>query len=197
MTTPLPSSAAYGRWLAILRILTGAMWLSHGIPKFTHSAEFMPGSGAIDCGKVTQTQVPVITNYICLGMQHTQGPYHQFLVSVVAPNIGLFAEAVRLGEVLVGLSLVLGVAARFGGLGGMLLTLNYMAARGHLLSSTTLQSLDFGTFVLSMTCLVLPTGRVFGVDALWSRRKAAPPTPTVRAEFVPEPPLDHPTAPTT
>lgn len=192
----LPSSATYARWLAIVRIVTGGIWLAHGIPKFTHGNVFMPAPGPVDCGRVTQTQVPVITNYICLGMQHTGGAYHQFLESVVLPNIGIFAELVRLGEVLTGLALLLGVLTRAGGLAGMLLTLNYIAARGHIISSATLQSMDFVLFMLCFISFVLPTGRVWGVDGLWARARTKAPAPaTVKAEFVPEPPLDRPTAP--
>ena len=38
----LPASRAYGGWLALARILTGAIWLIHGVPKFLNSAQFMP-----------------------------------------------------------------------------------------------------------------------------------------------------------
>jgi uncharacterized membrane protein YphA (DoxX/SURF4 family) len=181
----------YARCLALIRILTGVIWLSHGIPKFTHSAEFMP-SGPVDCGTIGNAQ-PIMATYICSGLLHTVGPYHQFMASVVLPNMGIFAELVRLGEVLTGLALLLGVLTRLGGLAGMLLTINYLAARGTLLSSMTLQSMDFALFLLCAISLLLPTGRVLGVDALWARRRSAP--STVRAEFVPEPPLSGPTAP--
>jgi thiosulfate dehydrogenase [quinone] large subunit len=156
------------------------MWLSHGIPKFTQSSEFLPPNG-------------FMAAYIAQGLQTSVGPYHTFLADVVQPNIGLFAELVRLGEVLVGVSLVLGVLTRLGGLGGVVLTLNYIFAHGHVLSSTSLQSLNFGLLLLSLISLVLPTGRFLGIDGLLARAKRT--TPSVRAEFVPEPPLDGPTAP--
>ncbi|MEO6835998.1 MAG: TQO small subunit DoxD [Candidatus Tumulicola sp.] len=176
---PLPSSSRYAAWLALVRILTGLMWLSHGVPKFTQSAAFMPPNG-------------FMAMYVAHGLQTSAEPYHTFLATVVAPNLALFAELVRLGEVLVGLLLLLGALTRLGGLGGVLLTLNYISARGHLLSTTSFQSLDFGLLVLSLISLGLPTGRFFGVDALLARAKRAPP---VRAQFVEEPPLKGPTAP--
>ncbi len=178
---PLPSSTTYARWLAIVRILTGLMWLSHGIPKFMQSAQFMPPSG-------------FASDFVTRGVQSTTGVYHTFLANVVQPNLPLFAELVRLGEVLVGVSLVLGALTRLGGLAGIVLTLNYIAARGHMFSSATVQSLDFAIMVLSLICVVLPTGRALGVDALFTRARR-PPATTVRAEFVPEPPLTGPTAP--
>jgi len=30
----LPSSRVYGGWLALARLLTGGIWLDHGVPKF-------------------------------------------------------------------------------------------------------------------------------------------------------------------
>jgi uncharacterized membrane protein YphA (DoxX/SURF4 family) len=169
---PLPSSSAYARWLAVVRFLTGAMWLAHAVPKFLKSDEFMPPSG-------------FIVTYVSQGLQHTTGGYHNFLANVVQPNLPIYAELVRLGELLTGIVLVLGFFTRLGGLVGMLLPLNYLAARGSILSSAALQSLDFSMFVLSAISFVLPTGRVLGIDALLARRKRA--APTVRAEFVPEP----------
>jgi len=176
----LPSARTYGGWLAIVRILTGVMWLSHGIPKFTQSADFMPPNG-------------MMVNYVARGLQTASPAYHTFLLNVVQPNIALFAELVRLGEVLVGISLLLGVLTRLGGLFGIVLTLNYLAAREHLFSSATVQSLDFGLLVLSFISLVLPTGRVLGVDALFTKR--VPTVERVHAEFVPEPAPQGPVAP--
>jgi thiosulfate dehydrogenase (quinone) large subunit len=175
---PLPSSGRYAGWLALVRILTGVAWLSHGIPKFVQSAQFMPPNG-------------FFADFVTRGVQATTGPYHTFLATSVQPYMPLFAELVRLGEVLVGISLVLGAFTRLGGLVGVLLPLNYLAARGHMFSSATLQSVDFATGLLSLISLVLPTGRFLGVDALFTRSRRPPP---VRAEFVPEPPLDRPTA---
>lgn len=176
----LPSSKVYGVWLAIVRILTGLIWLAHGIPKFTHGDAFMPPGG-------------MMASYVARGVQTATPAYQSFLANTVQPNIMLFAELVRLGEVLVGVALVLGVLTRIGGLFGIVLPLNYLAARGHMLSSATLQSPDFALLVLSFIALVLPTGRVMGVDAVFARR--TPRVERVRAEFVPEPPRAGPGAP--
>ncbi len=175
----LPSSMMYARWLAILRILTGGIWLIHAIPKFTQSDEFMPPNG-------------FIVLYITKGLQTTApgGMYHSFLTNIVQPNLPIFAEMVRLGELMVGVSLVLGVLTRLGGFGGVVLTLNYMAARGGLTSFDAWASLDAALLILSLTNLVLPTGRVFGIDMFFGKRVEQP--ATVRAVFVDEPPVGPP-----
>jgi uncharacterized membrane protein YphA (DoxX/SURF4 family) len=176
----LPSSRAYGGWLALVRILTGLIWLIHGIPKFLNSDQFMPPNG-------------FMASYIQQGIARSTGPYHDFLVGVVQPNINLFAELARLGEVCVGLSLMLGLFSRIGGLFGIVLTLNYMSARGGLDTFNAWSSLDACLMLLSAISLVLPTGRVFGVDSLFARRRARP--AAVVPEFVPERPMDRPSAP--
>jgi len=177
----LPSSSTYARWLAFLRFVTGFVWLLHAVPKFTQSEQFMPPNG-------------FIVLYIQKGLQSTNpgGPYHAFLANFVQPNIGIFAELVRLGELGVGISLLFGALTRFGGLVGVLLTLNYMAARGGLFTFNAWASLDACLLVMSLTNFVLPTGRVWGIDAFFGKKPAPA---AVRAEFVEERPLDGPSAP--
>ena len=176
----LPSSRVYGGWLALVRFLTGGIWLVHGVPKFLNSAQFMPPTG-------------VFATYLQNGVAKTTGPYHDFLVNTVTPNAALFAESVRFGEVCVGISLLLGLFSRLGGLVGILLPLNYLAARGGLGALSEWSSIDGCLMLLSALSFVLPTGRVVGLDAL-SLRPSVRRT-TVVAEVVPERPLDGPTAP--
>src|SRR5579875_2198160 len=108
----LPSARTYGGWLAIVRMLTGVIWLIHGVPKFTNSAAFMPPNG-------------MMALYVQRGLS-VAGPYRDFLASAVQPNLALFAELVRLGEVAAGILLFLGLFTRLGGLIGVILPLNYL-----------------------------------------------------------------------
>lgn len=176
----LPSSRVYGGWLALARLLTGAIWLDHGVPKFLNSVQFMPPAGAFG-------------TYLQDGIVKTVGPYHDFLVNTVQPNAALFAELVRFGEVCVGISLLLGLFSRVGGFVGILLPLNYLAARAALGTFNGWSSIDGCLMLLSALSFVLPTGRVAGLDALMLRPSVR--RTTVVAEIVPERPLDGPTAP--
>lgn len=190
----LPSSGTYAFWLALLRIYTGAFWLLHGIPKFTQSDTFMPPNG-------------MIVNFVNTAVTNTSGPYQAFLQGTVLPNINLFAELVRLGEVAAGTLLLFGLFSRLGATIGVVLALNYLSAKGGFNHSSLWSSLDSTAFVLSLVSLVLPTGRVLGIDQFLGRRKtvaapvnapapAAQPTAAgVRAEFVDEPPMTGPSAP--
>ena len=140
------------RWLAVLRMITGAFWLVHGIPKF-NASQYL----------AFMTQMPAKL------AGETTGPYHSFLVSVVVPHADLFAQLIRAGEVIVGISLLLGLVTRAGALGGMFLALNYMLAKGALGEIDTYGGLDFSAFVFSFINLVLPTAAVWSVDALQRR----------------------------
>ena len=174
----LQRSAVSG-WLVILRVYAGFFWLVHGLPKFLNPAMFMPPNGYMG-------------QMIAHASQTSTGFYHDFLVNVVTPNIGLFAELVRLGEVLVGISLILGFLTPLGGLVGCFLALNYMAASGDFHSAMGFGSLNAAALVLSFLAVVLPLGRVAGIDALLVRK---PNRRAVKAEFVDEQPLSGPRAP--
>ena len=176
----MPSHWTYASWFTVLRIYAGLFWIAHGVPKFLNSASFMPPDGfmAMLVNKAVQSQ---------------HGFYHDFLATAVVPHIGLFAELVRLGEVLVGCSLLFGVWTRMGGLVGCFLALNYMAAKGAFSDWTTIGSIDAVAFVISFLMLVVPAGRVAGVDALLVRRPAVK-EPVVVPEFVDEPPAGVPPA---
>lgn len=173
----MPSHWTYAGWFTVLRLYAGAFWLSHGIPKFLNSDAFMPPSGYMP--QVVQKAVISQTGF-----------YHDFLLNVVTPNMGLFADLVRLGEVLVGCSLLLGVFTRFGGLIGCVLALNYMALNGEFSSWTTIGSLEAVAFMLSFLMLVVPAGRVVGVDAMLVRRPVR--KDVVIPEVVEEPPPASP-----
>jgi uncharacterized membrane protein YphA (DoxX/SURF4 family) len=184
----LPSPFTYGFWLALLRVYAGAFWLMHGVPKFTQSQSFMPPSG-------------FMTGFLNQAIAHTSGPYQSFLANVVLPNANLFAELVRLGEVATGVLLFFGVFTRLGGLIGIVLSLNYLAAQGGFAHASAWSGLTGAAFAISAVNLVLPTGKVLGIDALIGRKKVHE-TPvlvhsgTARAEFVEEPPMTGPQAPT-
>lgn len=176
----LPSSSTYGFWLALVRLYTGAFWLMHGIAKFTQSQDFMPPTGMMQA-------------FVNSAVANTHGPYQTFLTNVVLPNAWLFAELVRIGEVLAGTLLLLGFFSRGGAVIGMLLALNYLTAKGGLMHFSMWAGIDAAAFVLCFINLVLPTGRVLGIDGLLAHLRARP--AATNAVFVEEPPMTGPTAP--
>lgn len=155
----LPLAQTYASWLAVLRIYTGIFWLLHGIPKLLNPKFAGPGGMMADMVRGNAAQ--------------TNGPYHDFLVHVVLPNAPLFAHLVAWGETLVGVSLLLGLFSRLGGLVGVFLPLNYWLMKGDFVHLTSLGGLDWAAMALSFTHLALPTGLVLGLDAYIARRPRA------------------------
>lgn len=143
----------YLTWLAFFRIFSGLVWLSYGLDKFRR--HFMPPAG-------------YMVDFIQKAAHNTAGLYHDFLLYVVLPHATIFAELVRWGEVLVGISLFVGLFTRIGGVGGMLLALNYMPANYAFWNYEIplLQLPDAQVLALSAISALFPTGLVFGLDGL-------------------------------
>ena len=161
----------YLTWLSFFRIFSGAVWLSYGLDKFRRP--FMPPSG-------------YMIDFIQRAAHNTTGLYHEFLISIVLPHATIFAELSRWGEVLVGISLLTGLFARLGGIGGVLLTLNYMPANFAFWQYQTplLQLPDAQVFALSAISAVFPTGLIFGLDGIL--RTAVTKKPAYKPQFLPD-----------
>lgn len=160
----------YLTWLALFRIFSGMVWLSYGLDKFRRP--FMPPTG-------------YMVDFLQKAVHNTTGIYHDFLLGVVLPHATIFAELVRCGEVLVGVSLLVGLFARSGGVGGMLLALNYMPANYAFwdYEIPLLQLPDAQVLAISAISVAFPTGLVFGLDG-FLRTVVAKKTP-FKPQFLP------------
>ena len=94
--------------------------------------------------------------------------YQEFVQRVVLPNVPLFAALVTWGELLVGISLVLGLMTRLAALVALILTVNYMFAKGAWF--WTPSSNDAALAAISLALLIGAAGRTFGLDAFLARR---------------------------
>lgn len=153
----MATAKQYGAWLAVFRILVGAMWLIHAYGKITDAQWALPNG---DCYQI-------VTGMI----SNTQGGLHDFVANTVLPNIGIFARLQEWGEFLSGVSLVLGLLTRVGGLVGFLLPMLYFSMKGAYAHLDGWAGLDTMTAIASALNLVLPTGAVLGLDSLFGRRK--------------------------
>ena len=140
-------------WLTAARVYVGALWLTYGTSKFEPNwarTEFL--SAIKDC------------------IAGASGPIHELLVNIVVPNQALFAQAIAVGETLVGISLVLGLFTKAEAFGGMFLSLNYYFATGKYAHHFGLESLELLLFVVCLLLLVLPSARLLSVDSAISKR---------------------------
>lgn len=137
--------------LVLLRIYLGVVFLVAALPKLQQ--DFTPGL----TGFVRQA-----------ALQRAHPFYRQFLEQVVLPNAAGFAVLVTGGELLVGLTLILGLLTRVSAAGALVLALNYMFAKGAWF--WTPSSNDAAFVAIALALLIGAAGRTLGLDAFLARR---------------------------
>jgi thiosulfate dehydrogenase (quinone) large subunit len=147
-------------WLAIARIGLGLVMLSQGINKL--------GVGGANWLTTSPTPLQGILDGAVKGSS-IDPVYRAFLEGVALPNVGLFATLVTFGEILVGLSLVLGLFTRLGAYGGAFLWINYMLMKGWLAGGA---HTDRVCLLVAIVVGVTAAGYVWGLDG--SLRRSVP-----------------------
>jgi uncharacterized membrane protein YphA (DoxX/SURF4 family) len=137
--------------LAFLRIYLGVIFLLSGWPKVQE--DFTPRlSGFLE-------RIALVSGH----------PFYQdFVRQAVLPNTPLFAVLVVWGELLVGTTLVLGVVTRLSAAVALLLTTNYMLAKGAWFWNGSSNDAAFAAIALAL--IIGAAGRTFGLDAFLARR---------------------------
>jgi thiosulfate dehydrogenase (quinone) large subunit len=142
--------------LVVLRMYLGGVFLIAAWPKLQQ--DFTPG---------------LVAFLQAVALQKGHPFYQDFVVQAVLPNAALFATLVTWGELLVGVSLVLGLLTRLSAVVALLLNVNYMFAKGAWF--WTPSSNDAAFAAISLALLVGAAGRTFGLDAFLARRWARSP----------------------
>lgn len=139
--------------LVVLRVYVGILFLEAAISKLAADPSWTPN---------------LVAFLERVALQRGHGFYQGFVQSVVLPNAGLFAVLVTWGELFAGLALVAGAATRAAAAGVMLLTLNYMLAKGAWFWHPS--SNDAALFFIALVVIWGAAGRAFGADYFLSRR---------------------------
>lgn len=142
--------------LVVLRIYLGAVFILASWPKL--QADFTPS---------------LVVFLQSVALQRGHAFYQEFVRQVVLPNAELFANLVTWGELLVGGSLVLGLLTRLSAVAALLLTVNYMFAKGAWF--WTPSSNDAAFTMIALALVIGAAGRTLGVDAVLARRWARSP----------------------
>jgi uncharacterized membrane protein YphA (DoxX/SURF4 family) len=141
--------------LAMARILIGLLWL--GTLRWKLPPDFVPSSGR---GLMDWLELEV--QYPALAF------YGDFVSTIVIPNFRLFAWIIFLGELAIGLMLLLGFWTRLAGVLGLLMSINLgiglLEVPGEWPWSYMMMAMWHAVFV------VVGAGRVLGADA-WLRSK--------------------------
>jgi uncharacterized membrane protein YphA (DoxX/SURF4 family) len=137
--------------LVLLRVYLGVVFLISAVPKLR--GDFTTGLTAFLEQRAMEQSHPF---------------YRQFLQEVVLPNTQLFAALVTWGELLVGVLLVLGLMTRLSATVALLLTVNYMFAKGAW--PWTPSSNDAAFAAISLALVIGAAGRTLGLDSMLARR---------------------------
>ena len=131
-------------------------------------AFLVAGQSKIAAGNWGAAYESTLLEFVSSNLASAYGFYRPFLESVVIPHAGKFAVLVAWGEILVGVSIFLGLFTRFGAAVGMFMVLNYTFALGLGIWVPGLESL----FIWSLfTFMVCSAGRAMGVDQVLRSRK--------------------------
>jgi thiosulfate dehydrogenase [quinone] large subunit len=109
-------------WL-IVRLYVGYEWLMAGWVKVQNPAWFGSSAGGALAGFLKGALAKSSGEH-----PDVQGWYAAFLQNVVLPNVGLWSNIVAVGEVLVGIALILGIFTGIAALFGSFMNFNYLLA---------------------------------------------------------------------
>src|SRR3954471_23459770 len=137
--------------LALLRVYLGTVFLVAAIPKL--QGDFASGLAGFLQGKAMDQSYPF---------------YRGFLQDIVLPNLHLFAGLVMWGELLAGVLLILGLMTRISAAVALLLTVNYMLAKGAWPGMPS--SNDAAFAVMAVAVMIGAAGRTLGIDSLLAKR---------------------------
>lgn len=135
----------------LLRITLGILWLEMGIQKL--HPNFMKG----------------LESKLKFWAQESPYPWYKyFLENLAIPHYQAFGYQVMIGEIAVGLSLILGVLTVFGSFFGLFMIINFYYA------SSYAESQWYWTFwiiaVSHIVVMLAKAGRAFGIDYFLSKK---------------------------
>jgi len=105
--------------------------------------------------------------FINFQAEKSYGFYRAFLEAVVIPNKGLFGYFVAYGEVLVAVSLILGLFTRWGAALGLFLVANFFMAKG---GPFWMPSANDPMYILALIALTFTNaGETLGLDGRRTR----------------------------
>ena len=131
-------------------------------------AFLVAGQDKIAAGNWGAAYEASLYDFVSSNLENAYAFYRPFLESVVIPHAGKFAVLVAWGEILVGVSVFLGLFTRFGAAVGIFMVLNYTLALGLGVWVPSMESLLLWSLFTFMVC---SAGRGMGVDQVLRSRK--------------------------
>ncbi len=147
--------------MAVVRVLIGAVWLNGALEKLLSPSFPQQFVVSLDAG----------------GFISTAPPWFQgFMQSIVVPNAEVVAQLARFGELLLGLTLLLGLLTNPAALGSIFWSLAIMFSQGLPRFGTGLGSPEFLNMnllvaLLSLIVLLSPAAKSLSLDASLARSR--------------------------
>lgn len=148
------SDSKLRRYLALARIVAGAMFLHNALPKF--SVGFLQSFGGSVRTAASGNPFPW---------------YRTFLTDIVEPNDQIFGMLLAMGQLMIGLALIVGFLTGLACLFGILLTVLHILGTAHLTSAAGgffpqgWENLNVWTLLLFILLFTGRAGRTWGLDA--------------------------------
>ncbi len=144
-----------------VRILVGAVWLNGGIEKLLNPEFPQQFAVSLEAGGFVSQAPPF---------------FQDFMRGVVVPNAEIFAQLVRVGELSLGIALVLGLLTNLAAIGSVGMSIVIMLSQGGIGLGTGLGAPEFLTInvvvaLLSVVILLSPAAKDVSVDARFARRR--------------------------
>ena len=143
-----------------VRVLIGAVWLNGAIEKLLNSDFPQQFADSLAAGGFV-SQAPLFLQ--------------DFMQSTVVPNAELFAQLMRVGELTLGIALILGLLTNFAAVGSTVLSVMILLSQGGVGLGTGLGSPEFLTInvlvaLISIAILLSPNAKNLSVDSRLAQR---------------------------
>ena len=143
-----------------VRVLVGAVWLNGAVEKLLNPEFPQQFATSLEAGGFVSQAPPF---------------FQDFMRGVVVPSTELFAQLMRLGELALGIALILGLLTNLAAIGSVALSIVIMLSQGGVRLGTGLGAPEFLTVnvlvaLLSVVILLSAAAKNLSVDALLARR---------------------------
>ena len=143
-----------------VRVLVGAVWLNGAIEKLLNPEFPQQFATSLEAGGFVSQAPPF---------------FQDFMRGVVVPNVELFAQLMRAGELALGIALILGLLTNLAAVGSVLLSTTIMLSQGGVrlgmgLGAPELLTINVLVALISVVILLSPAAKALSVDAILARR---------------------------
>jgi thiosulfate dehydrogenase (quinone) large subunit len=144
-----------------VRVLVGAVWLNGAIEKLLNPDFPQQFAASLRAGGFVSQSPPF---------------FQSFMRGVVVPNAELFAQLMRVGELALGVALILGLLTNLAAVGSVALSIVIMLSQGGVglgtgLGSPELLTINVLIALISVVILLSPDAKDLSLDALLARKR--------------------------